>query len=148
MVGVPSMRSLLLDPPHGHPHFRERLSRRQFLTLGAAGSAVAVAAPFLQMKPAYADDDHEHDHGSGRGVPRPIPGTFAPDFPFHVEDPSSGGEPNTLTDFHGFVAVAFISGTGHDENGTKQFFQVDNRFFSGRFVGTDGRKHHGTFGFF
>jgi hypothetical protein len=140
-------RSLLLDSPIGHDHFwrRAAVSRRTVLRAGAVGAGAAMLTPLLPASPAWAVHGVEPDGG----IPRPIPGGFdAFGQTFHVEDPSVGGEPNVLTDFDGFVAVGLAGGKGHGLDGEPLFFEVDNRFFSGKFVGTDGKTHHGTFGFF
>jgi hypothetical protein len=89
-------------------------------------------------------------------APRPIPGGIQ--FPFtgtevfHVFPPAHGAEPSTIFDFNGFVGVAHITGTGtgtDTETGTTTplLFDVDNRFMKGVYVGVDGKKHTGTFGF-
>jgi hypothetical protein len=135
------MRSLLLNSPIGHDHFWQRsaMSRRQFLGAGAATAlGVAAAGSLVGGRAAWADN-------SG-GKPRPIPGGAFPGF--HVFLPEEGSEPATLTDFKGFVAVGAAGGMGHDGNGKAMPFEVDNRFFAGKFVGTDGEVHEGTFGFF
>jgi hypothetical protein len=138
-------RSLLLNSPIGHRHFWKRaaLSRRQFLTAGAATTAGAVAATQLGgVGTAFG-----HDSG---GTPRPIPGgiDIGDGTIIHTFLPGEGNEPSVLTDFKGFVAVGEGVGTGRDETGATRSFAVDNRFLAGRFIGTDGDEHEGTFGFF
>jgi hypothetical protein len=123
------------------------VSRRTVLQAGAVGTGAALLTPFLPAGRAFADDDDDADDDGG--IARPIPGGFeAFGETFHVEDPSAGGEPNSLTDFKGFVAVALAGGTGQGLDGESLFYEVDNRFFSGKFIGTDGETHEGTFGFF
>ena len=66
-----------------------------------------------------------------------------------IESDADGAySPNTLTDFKGFVAVGAGGGTGRTGDGKMLPFEVDNRFFAGKFVGKDGKVHEGTFGFF
>ena len=62
-------------------------------------------------------------------------------------------EPSTITDFNGFVGLAFISGTVTRTNTktgevrTLPFVNSDMRFMDGVFQGTDGRTHQGAFAF-
>lgn len=62
-------------------------------------------------------------------------------------------EPSTITDFNGFVGLAYISGmvtrtnTATGEERTLPFVNSDMRFMKGVFRGTDGRMHHGAFAF-
>jgi hypothetical protein len=138
-------------PYVGHTHFWERamLSRRQFIgtSVGAAG---AVLSSGLWL-PAVAHADVQHNV-----APRPIPGgiqfPFAGTEVFHVFPPVHGAEPSTIFDFNGFVGVAHITGTGTGTDTatgttTPLLFDVDNRFMQGVYVGVDGKKHRGTFGF-
>jgi hypothetical protein len=89
-------------------------------------------------------------HASGpAGAPRPIPGGIQPFGPgtetYHVFLPGTG-EPNTITDFNGFVGVGVIDGT---VNGPASglVFEVDNRFIAGEYVGLNGRHYNAAFGF-
>jgi hypothetical protein len=62
-------------------------------------------------------------------------------------------EPSTITDFNGFVGLAYLSGTVTRTNTTTgevqtfPFANSDMRFMKGVFRGTDGRLHHGAFAF-
>jgi hypothetical protein len=62
-------------------------------------------------------------------------------------------EPSTITNFNGFVGLAYISGTVTRTNTatgevlTLPFVDSDMRFMKGVFRGTDGRLHHGAFAF-
>ena len=124
-----------IDAGHRHP-----ISRRSLLTAGA-GMAGLVAAGTTAVGPAGA--------ATRAGAPRPIPGGIQPFGPgtevFHVFPPGTG-EPNTITDFNGFAGAAEISGTGAGEH-SDLTFDVDNRFYTGEYVGLDGRHHNTTFGF-
>jgi hypothetical protein len=86
--------------------------------------------------------------------PKPIPFTedFGTGTPFHVRAPGvfhpADDEPSTITDFNGFVGIAFIQGTGRDTTTNEALlFDVDMRFMDGLYVGVDGKHHQGTFGF-
>jgi hypothetical protein len=133
----------------GHRH----LSRRNFI--GAAtglGAVGAVLGPGLSV-PVLA--------GHGAGEPNPIPhvtpGPFGPIhffFPGPVEgvDANTGHDPSTITDFNGFVGQCDVAGKATGINTVTGEEVADNytadlRFMSGVFVGTDGRKHKGTFAF-
>ena len=140
---------------HGHAHCRQHaLSRRQF-TRTAAG-ALAIGAAFRsglwRAGLAEAHGSHEPKHIPG-GTPQ-LGGTF------HLFGPTPDGsfdpidaEPATITDFNGFVGLAYISGTVTRTNTktgevrTLPFVNADMRFMKGVFRGTDGRTHQGTFSF-
>jgi hypothetical protein len=138
----------------GHP---PTVTRRVFL--GTTTSTVGAA--LLNPGSACADDD-EHDEQDKSGSPNPIPVTIAPFAPFairiHHLPPIPGqplanlNEPSQITDFIGFVGVARILGGGtgvNTETGETQplAFQADMGFNQGSFIGTDGRRHEGTFAF-
>ena len=152
--------------PHlGHVHFQQHdVSRRQFMVF-TAGSVVGVATSSLLSVPARASE-HDGEREDENGVvaaPRPIPGgvTVGPPlisppgvFIHHVPFTAAVipfREPSQITDFKGFVTNCRVSGrgTGIDARGTRTrlAYQVDNGFMDGKFVGLDGRRHEGTFGF-
>jgi hypothetical protein len=60
-------------------------------------------------------------------------------------------EPATITNFHGFVGLAYISGTVQRTNrhtGEVRILPMigsDMRFMTGVFGGSDGRLHEGAF---
>jgi hypothetical protein len=129
-----------------------QVTRRGFLgrTLGAtaagvgwgrglaslAGAASAIGLPSL----AVADD------AGSQVAPRPIPNG---DFGTHHFLPGRGKEVTTITDFHGFVGIGQLTGTGTATGFPQKLnFSVDNRFLAGEFVGVDGRHHRGAFGVF
>jgi len=136
----------------GHPHFWDRaLARRQFLTtaagtLGLVLSSGGLGAGLWRPQWARAADP-------ASTAPNPIPGGIQPFGPgtevFHIILPGPGTEPSTITDFHGFVGVAHITGFGTATPGNRRlFFDTDMRFMKGPYLGMDGRQHNGTFGFF
>jgi hypothetical protein len=142
--------------PGAHSHFRDRLdatiARRRFLQLGVgsiAGAAV-LSSGVGGAAVAWADGDRRRSIT----LARPVPGGFAlPGGPtFHVFDVVAGKEPSTVFDFDGVTALAHHQGTGvgiDTRTHVKKTYQTDSdmRFMQGRFVGTDGKTHHGTFGF-
>jgi hypothetical protein len=134
---------------------QDRLTRRQLLqaaavTALAAGaslgpSTIAQAAPLAGGAPI---------------APVPIPGgSPLLGGKFHVFGPGAkdfdpvDAEPSTITDFNGFVGLAYISGmvtrtnTKTGEVRTLPFVDTDMRFMKGLFRGTDGRRHQGSFVF-
>jgi hypothetical protein len=124
------------------------LSRRQFLTTAAGATGVVLGSGLWMPGLALA-----HEQGA---APRPIPGGLQPFGPgtevFHIFLPGEGNEPSTITDFHGFIGVAAVDGTGTGTDTTTGattplLFDVDTRFMKGVYIGMDGEKHRGTFGF-
>ncbi|HEY3060605.1 MAG TPA: hypothetical protein VGL99_16730 [Chloroflexota bacterium] len=132
-----------LGGPHiGHDHFWTRaLSRRRLLGNAAMASGAAMTAGLWLPTLANAAP-------LGHGTPRPIPQTLD-DTPFHVQLPGPGVEPSLISDFAGWVGITDILGTaaGGPNDPTGLTYDADMRFMSGRFVGTDGQVHVGTFGF-
>jgi hypothetical protein len=135
----------------GHTHiWRQAVSRRQFIrtAAGAAGIGAVLGAGVWRPRLARAGRSPE---------PVPIPGGFqSGGETFHVFGPGLSGtpldaEPSTITDFNGFVGLAFIDGevtqtdttTGVER--TLPFMTSDMRFIKGVFRGTDGRMHQGAF---
>jgi hypothetical protein len=132
----------------GHAHFWERamLSRRQFMTAAAGTTGVVLGSGLWMPGIALA-------HGK---APRPIPGGLQPFGPgtevFHIFLPGQGAEPSTITDFHGSIGIAETQGTGTGTDTrtgttTSLIFDNDTRFMKGVYIGVDGEKHTGTFGF-
>ena len=143
-------RSEIAPHHRRHRHFwPSGISRRQFLIGSSCAAAGILLAPGLWNKGgAYATP-------KGPGIPNPIPGGFEFDgVLFHnlapgVFDPPDT-DPSGVTDFDGLIAYAIIDGTGTHTNkstGAQSIkpFEVDLRFMQGVFVGTDHRKHSGTF---
>jgi len=148
----------LLTRPHQHGG----LTRRQFLKAGATATALAVGSGLGYPQTVSAESHHKSSRD-----PRPIPyGTqfLAPANPtlFHVEAPGypmpgvdtnpATHDPSTITDFKGFVGLAYVGGQGtHHDLVTDQtaslYWEVDMRFMVGEYIGKDGHHHHGTFGF-
>jgi hypothetical protein len=134
----------------GHAHIWQRaMSRRQFIrtAAGAAGVGAAVGSGVWRPRLAKADQSYE---------PVPIPGgTPVAGGVFHVFGPALSdppdAEPSTITDFNGFVGLAYISGevmrtnTETGEVLTLPFMNSDMRFMQGVFRGTDGQMHQGAF---
>ena len=130
-----------------HQHlFPGMMTRRGFMSV-AAGATGALLTSGLWW-PAVA----EASEGAGRS-PRPIPGGIEQGgTTFHVFLPGSGSEPSTITDFKGLVGLANVGGTGTGTDlktgeTADLVFDADMRFMRGTFIATDGRRHHGTFGF-
>jgi len=129
---------------------RDAMTRRRF-ALAAAGAALGSGL----LRPTSAGAH------SGRD-PKPIPGgspllggdfhVFGPAFPTDPTDPIDS-EPATITDFFGFVGLAYLSGEVRRTNvvtgevRTLPFVDSDMRFMKGVFRSTDGRFYQGAFAF-
>jgi hypothetical protein len=140
--------------PADHAHSgRRALSRRQFARTAAGAAVVGATLGSGLWRPGVAKADESFQ-------PLPIPGGspfFVKKFGqhFHVFGPGgidpADAEPATITDFNGFVGLAFISGTVMQFNTSTGQFQMlpfvhsDMRFMKGVFQGTDGQIHKGAF---
>ena len=135
----------------GHAHFWQRAMSRGTFIRSATGVGGAALTSGLWM-PTLAQAAK-----SAPVLANPIPGGnrfLGPGTElFHVFGPAPGNELSTITDFDGFIAAA------HSERPTlvtdkasgttiTGFTDLDMRFMSGRYIGVDGKHHHGTFGFF
>ena len=130
-------------------HSPAPLSRRQF-SRATAGTAFAGAVGSRLWRPGHAE--------AQSGVPVPIPGgTPVLGGAYHVFGPAAfdpvDAEPITITNFNGFVGLAYVSGMVTQTN-TKTgevvrlpFVDSDMRFMQGNFRGTDGNVHQGAFAF-
>jgi len=134
----------------GHTHFWERamLSRRQFIRTSVGATGAVLSSGLWLPAVAHAE---ENDHVAPRPIIHGTQFPFGPEV-FHVFPPKHGFEQSTIFDFKGFVGVAHIQGTGTGTDTltrttTPLVFDVDNRFMKGVYVGVDGEKHTGTFGF-
>jgi hypothetical protein len=129
----------------GHAHFWERaLTRRQFLaTTGLAGGAVVTSSIWMPMLA----------EASGSAAPTPIPyGTTINGALFRFLFPVAGTDVSSIFNFNGVVGVADIDGPGAGTYKGKPLpanaeFGSDNRFMKGIYIGTDGKRHRGTFAF-
>jgi hypothetical protein len=137
----PSRSSAITVHPLEAGH-RHEPSRRRFLAAGAGlGAAGFLGTQVFGAGTALA--------ARRAGDPRPIPGGIQPFGPgtevFHVFFPGTG-EPNTITNFNGFVGVAHITGAGAGANANLSF-DVDNRFITGEYIALNGQHFNATFGF-
>ena len=134
---------------------QKSVSRRSLIR-GAAGTALGAGLLAAESAHAHDDDDAEGP------LLNPIPGGLAPFKPFGVfihHNPlnpkvalANIGDPSQITDFDGFVGLTHIRGGG---TGTETAtgatmplaYQADMGFAQGKFIGTDGHQHKGTFAF-
>jgi len=154
---IPMWESAIKARPHRHDHghtghahvWQHAMSRRQFARTAAGAAAVGAAIGSGLGKPWRAEAHRAHE-------PVPIPGgTPALGEAFHVFGPASidpsDAEPSTITDFNGFVGLAYISGmvtrtnTATGEEQRLPFVNSDMRFMKGIFRGTEEQLHHGAF---
>jgi hypothetical protein len=139
---------------------QQKCVNRRNLIRGAAGTA--VGAGLFRSKLVYANDDDGDSERAGCVGPNPIPGGVTGLKPFGIfihHNPLSPltslpdiSDPSQITDFDGFVGLTHIrgGGTGTDTATgatTPLAFQADMGFSQGKFIGTDGRTHEGTFAF-
>ena len=137
----------------GHAHFWQRaMSRRQFARTAAGTATVGAALGAELWRPRLAEA-----HGSHEPIPL-LGGTPILGGGFHLFGPTPDGsfdpidaEPSTITDFDGFLGLAYISGTVTRTNTetrevrTLPFVNSDMRFMKGVFRGMDGGIHQGAF---
>jgi hypothetical protein len=132
-------------PQLGHSHYWERAISRRALLSRSAGVAGALLTSGAWL-PALA----RAGSATTSATPTPIPGNPALGG-LHINLPGEDAEPSTIFDFNGFAGITEVGGTGTltmpDGSTQAAFFDVDNRFMKGEFVGADGRLHHGTFAF-
>ena len=129
------------------------VTRRQVIGGMAAATAGILLVPSPLAAAAAGPDDDSGNRRESSVLPRPIPGgvlTPVGVFIHHFPGPIRGAEESQITDFKGFVGGAHITGAG---TGTvagvhkRLTFDLDNRFMQGTYVGVDGHRHFGTFGF-
>jgi hypothetical protein len=134
------------------------LSRRKLIR-GAAGAALGTG--LLRPKVVYADGREGDEERATCVGPNPIPGGVTALKPYGIfvhHNPlnpttllANISDPSQITDFDGFVGLTHIrgGGTGTDSMGatTRLAFQADMGFSQGKFIGTDGQQHRGTFVF-
>ena len=121
---------------------RHTLTRRQFVGVTLAGLA---GTELLRAAPAFGSTS----------APKPIAGGFLiPSFAItptnpdvHVLPPAIGFEMSTITDFRGRIAAGETQGTARGSDGSRYTFDTDMRFMEGTYVGRDGRRRSGSFGF-
>jgi hypothetical protein len=121
------------------------MSRGEVLKRGAAVAGAISAFGLLDGRPAFA---------WGGADPRPIPGGFDENFNMvprhpliHILPPALGFEMSTITNFQGVIAGCEIQGRARGSDGSTYTFDTDMRFMQGTYVGMDGRRRTGSFGF-
>jgi len=128
--------------------------------VASAGTVLGVR--LFGPKSAYATNDKDDSQDADGARPNPIPGGVAPLAPFGVfvhHNPLNPAnpladlnDPSQITDFNGFAGLTNIRGGGTGTNTatgvtTPLAFRADMGFSQGTFIGTDGRRHKGTFAF-
>lgn len=84
--------------------------------------------------------------------PVPIPGGLAPGVHIFAPGPPGIGmgldvDPNGITNFNGFAALAYLSGIATDSNNNTYNLSSDMRLYRGEYISSDGTHHRGTFVF-
>ncbi len=140
--------------PIGRPHASERsVSRRRFVCI-AGGAAGLVLSGHGLWRPAALQAQ------SGGAMPKPLSGgtNTAWGVFIHHYSPKPGGDlaamddPSQITDLDGWICDSriFGMGTGTDlktGSATRYPFTADMGIMKGTYVGEDGRRHTGVFGF-
>lgn len=139
--------------------FQQNWLSRRNLIRGAAG---VLGAGFARPALVHANDEDRDGERGSCVAPNPIPGGVAPFAPLGVfihHNPLNPAnplakinDPSQITDFDGFVGLTHIRGGGMGTDlatgaMTRLAFQADMGFSQGKFIGTDGEPHRGTFAF-
>src|SRR5690349_2012518 len=139
---------------------QEHWLTRRNLIRGAAGTALGVG--LLRPELAWADDEDGDSERAACVGPNPIPGgvtglkpfgIFIHHNPLNPATPLANiNDPSQIADFDGFVGLTHIRGGGMGTDTatgamTRLAFQADMGFSQGKFIGTDGQQHRGTFAF-
>jgi hypothetical protein len=139
---------------------QQKLLSRRDLVRGAAGAM--LGGGLLKSKLVYASVDQDDSDPAACVGPNPIPGgstALAPYGIFVHHNPlkpatplANIADPSAITDFDGFVGGSHILGGGTGTDTTtgatmRLAFKADMGFSQGRFIGTDGHTHQGTFAF-
>ncbi len=132
--------------PSSSHHARHALSRRAFIGSTAAATGASMGSGLLWPAAGSAAS------ASRQAAPKPTSATVTINgTAFHFTFFGPGVDPSSITDFNGFVGVADVRGKGTATNpdGSVEtlLFDTDMRFMKGVYVGVDGAKHKGTFGF-
>jgi hypothetical protein len=135
MRSTQSELSRFLTPHAGHRVF----SRRTLLRAGAASTALVATTGVLSNVSVAR---------SGTPTPTPANPAFGG---LHIYGVDPSMEPSAITNFRGAVGAAVVDGSGTWKvEGTAPEtlrFDTDMRFMQGVFLGTDRRRHKGTFAF-
>jgi hypothetical protein len=122
------------------------ITRRQFARAAAGTAALGGAFGSGLFKPGLAAPKT-----SFGPIPIPAGGGMFHVFPRATSGVPEDAEPITITNFNGFVGLAYLDGMVTQTN-TKTgeilrlpFLSSDMRFMQGDFRGTDDRVHQGTF---
>jgi hypothetical protein len=165
----------MFTQPHGacrHSHWCWGASSLSVLLAGLSAVLVFSALPCLaQAQSDQTSSTFPFHHFSGASAivshlaidvaagpptdtdPVPIPGGFAPGAHIFAPGPTSLGfqgldvEPNGITNFSGFSALAYLSGTATDSNGNTYNVGSDMRLYRGEYISSDGTHHRGIFVF-
>lgn len=138
--------------------FQEKWLSRRGLIRGAAGTVLGAGLAAPKLVYARGEDD---DSENGCVAPNPIPGGVVGLKPYGIFihhnplNPAKAladiSDPSQITDFDGSVGLTHIrgGGMGTDATGamTRLAFQADMGFSQGKFIGSDGQQHRGTFAF-
>lgn len=148
---------------HEHDDARTGFGRRHFL-VGAGAATAATAIAGATASPAAGHGGGAHDDANP--LPKPIPGGVDSGDPnvgfIHWFLPGPVGsttpvlglpgmgldvEPNTITDFRGFIAYAVLAGEAVGSDGKTYPCEFDVRAMVGDYVAEDGTEQYAAFAF-
>jgi hypothetical protein len=151
-----------MNDPHNSlwEKLQQKWLTRRGLIRGAAGTV--LGAGFSRPKLIHTNDDDGEGERAACVGPNPIPGGVMGLAPFGIFihhnplNPAKAladiNDPSQITDFDGFVGLTHIRGGGMGTDTatgamTRLAFQADMGFSQGKFIGSDGQQHRGTFAF-
>ena len=110
----------------------------------SGASAVVNVSATNDAAPLRTDTDPVPIPG-GIDIP-PVIHIFAPG-PTKLGFQGLDVDPNGITNFNGFSALAYLSGTATDSNNNKYDVASDMRLYRGEYISADGAHHRGSFVF-
>jgi len=127
--------------------------RRSFLRSVASIAGLGLSSGLCITERAQAAP--EDNEKAKSAIPKPIPGGVSPLGIFIHHFPAlptatplqNLSDPSQISDFKGFVGLNRIRGAGRGKGFPELAFQADLGFMKGVFIGQDGERHHGAFGF-
>jgi len=141
-----ALASLLCTPPIGAGQYTGGSHAFAFHRQHVNVASLEAARGLISQE----KQDSEERHVSTLPQPVPIPGGINVPPLLHLFGPTDlDTEPNVITNFKGFSALAYPTGTNaaRDSNGNFYDLQTDMRVFQGEYVAADGSHHRGTFVF-
>lgn len=145
-ISLVALASLLYTPLIGAGQYTGRNHAFGFHHHLVNVASVEAARWLISEERQNSEERHEAT------LPQPVPIAGGINVPplIHLFGPTDlDTEPNVITNFHGFSALAYPTGTNaaRDSNGNFYDLSTDMRVFQGEYVAADGSHHRGTFVF-